>query len=139
MNGDVLTTLDYRELIRNHIASGSDVTIATYRREVKIDFGVIEAGSDDLLTGYVEKPRFDYLVSMGVYCFKSSVLKRLTPGGYCDFPDLVKSLLAEGRAVSSYPFDGYWLDMGRPDDYATAVEEFETRRREFLPDEDASQ
>jgi NDP-sugar pyrophosphorylase family protein len=137
MNGDVLTTMDYRQLIQRHRASGADVTVATYRREVKIDFGVIESDAADMLTGYVEKPRFDYRVSMGVYCFSARVLPRLQPGAYCDFPDLIKQLLAAGRPVASYPFDGYWLDMGRPDDYATAIEEFEARRHEFLTDEAA--
>jgi len=65
MNGDVLTTIDYSKLIAHHRKAGADVTIATYKREVKIDFGVIETNADDLLTGYVEKPRFDYRVSMG--------------------------------------------------------------------------
>jgi NDP-mannose synthase len=135
MNGDVLTTIDYSKLIERHRASRADVTIATYRREVKIDFGVIETDADNMLTGYVEKPRFDYRVSMGIYCFNAAVLERLKPGQYCDFPDLVKQLIAAGRSVASYPFDGYWLDMGRPDDYATAIEEFEARRNEFLPNE----
>jgi len=135
MNGDVLTTIDYGQLIARHRASQADVTIATYRREVKIDFGVIETDADDLLSGYVEKPRFDYRVSMGIYCFQAQVLQRLKAGEHCDFPDLVKSLIAAGRKVASYPFEGYWLDMGRPDDYATAIEEFESRRDEFLPNE----
>jgi NDP-sugar pyrophosphorylase family protein len=138
MNGDVLTTIDHRRLLARHLASDADVTIATYPRQVKIDFGVIETDDNDLLTGYIEKPHFDYQVSMGIYCFKSAVLGRLKPGEYCDFPDLVKSLLAAGRKVASYPFDGYWLDMGRPDDYATAIEEFESRRHEFLPPEPTS-
>lgn len=135
MNGDVLTTMDYRHLFERHRTSDADVTVATYRREVKIDFGVIESDGSDMLTGYVEKPQFDYRVSMGVYCFKTRVLPRLQPGAHCDFPDLIKSLLAAGRPVASFPFNGYWLDMGRPDDYATAIDEFEARRQEFLPDE----
>jgi NDP-mannose synthase len=135
MNGDVLTTMNYGDLIAHHRASEADVTIATYRRQVKIDFGVIETNDDNLLTGYVEKPQFDYRVSMGVYCFNTAVLQRLNHGQHRDFPDLVKDLLAAGRKVASYPFEGYWLDMGRPDDYATAIEEFEARRDEFLPTE----
>lgn len=135
MNGDVLTTLDYADLMRRHRESGAVVTIATYRRHVKIDFGVIETDGANALTGYVEKPSFDYRVSMGVYCFDAAVLDELTPGAHLDFPDLVKRLLAQGRKVASYPFDGYWLDIGRPDDYATAIEEFESRRHEFLPGE----
>lgn len=138
MNGDVLTTLAYAELIARHRESAAAVTIATYRREVKIDFGVIESDpASNLLTRYVEKPSFDYRVSMGVYCFDSKVLGRLQPDVYCDFPDLIKTLLAAGEPVASYPFEGYWLDMGRPDDYATAIEEFESRRSEFLPGEAA--
>jgi NDP-sugar pyrophosphorylase family protein len=136
MNGDVLTTLDYADLIRRHRESTAAVTIATYRREVKIDFGVIESDpASNMLTGYIEKPAFDYRVSMGVYCFDARVLDRLRRDEYCDFPDLIKSLLAAGEPVASYPFDGYWLDMGRPDDYAKAIDEFEARRSEFLPNE----
>ena len=135
MNGDVLTTIDYTKLFTRHRESNAEVTIATYRREVKIDFGVIETDAADLLTGYVEKPRFDYRVSMGIYFFKASVLQDLQPNEYRDFPDLITSLLAARRKVASYPFEGYWLDMGRPDDYAIAIEEFEARRKEFLPGE----
>lgn len=135
MNGDILCTLDYQALIRRHRESGAITTIATYRRQVKIDFGVIETSTDDLLTGYVEKPTFDYRVSMGIYCFDARVLGLLRHNEFRDFPDLVKSLIAAGEKVASYPFDGYWLDIGRPDDYATAIEEFESRRGEFLPGE----
>jgi NDP-mannose synthase len=135
MNGDVLTTLDYRDLIERHRESGAIVTIASYVRQVKIDFGVIEADAANVLTGYVEKPKLDYRVSMGIYVFESEVLRYLRPAEYRDFPDLVKTLVAEGKKVISYPFSGYWLDMGRPDDYARAVEEFESRRAEFLPKE----
>lgn len=138
MNGDVLTTIDYGQLVERHRASGAEITIATYRREVKIDFGVIETDAAGMLSGYVEKPRFDYRVSMGIYCFSPGVLRELRAGDYCDFPDLVKRLVAAGRKVASYPFEGYWLDMGRPDDYATAIEEFESRRHEFLPPEAAT-
>lgn len=135
MNGDVLTTMDYAALIARHRESAAEVTIATYRREVKIDFGVIETDGNDLLSAYVEKPSFDYRVSMGIYCFDARVLRDLKPGEYCDFPDLIKRLISDKRKVASHPFEGYWLDMGRPDDYATAIDEFETRRNEFLPQE----
>jgi NDP-sugar pyrophosphorylase family protein len=133
MNGDILTTLDYRDLIARHRMSGAVATIATYVRQVKIDFGVVEADAADVLTGYVEKPTLDYRVSMGIYVFEPEVLRYLKPGEYRDFPDLIKTLIGERKKVISYPFPGYWLDMGRPDDYARAVEEFEARRSEFLP------
>ena len=135
MNGDILTTLDYSGLVTSHRRSGAVATIASYVRQVKIDFGVIEADPGGCLTGYVEKPTLDYRVSMGIYVFEPEILRYLEPGEYRDFPDLIKTLIAEGKKVMSYPFSGYWLDMGRPDDYARAIEEFESRRHEFLPDE----
>ena len=134
-DGDLLTTLDYQGLIDRHRQSGAAATIATYKREVKIDFGVVEVGDDNLLTGYVEKPAFDYRVSMGIYCFDARVLGLLKHNEYRDFPDLIKTLVAAGDKVASYPFEGYWLDIGRPDDYATAIDEFESRRALFLPEE----
>ncbi|HVF63583.1 MAG TPA: sugar phosphate nucleotidyltransferase [Casimicrobiaceae bacterium] len=138
MNGDVLTTIDYQGFIEYHGRSGAAATIATHRRQVKIDFGVIETGPGDVVTGYVEKPSFDYSVSMGIYCFQSHVLDLLKPREYHDFPDLVKTLVARGDKVAAYTFDGYWLDIGRADDYATAIDEFESRRALFLPEEEGS-
>ena len=135
MNGDVLTDLDYGDIIAHHKKSGAVATIATYERKVKIDFGVIETDEKGLLNDYIEKPEFDYRVSMGVYVFEPEVLKYLKKGARLDFPDLVKILMADNRPVISYPFSGYWLDMGRPDDYERAIDEFEARRSDFLPGE----
>jgi len=134
MNGDILTDLRFEELIRHHRRSGAMATVASYVRDVKIDFGVIETDDGNLLTDYVEKPEFHYRVSMGIYVFEPGVLSFLEPGKYFDFPDLIKLLLSKGLPVASFPFSGYWLDMGRPDDYGRAIEEFESRRGDFLPE-----
>jgi NDP-mannose synthase len=134
MNGDVLTDLDYAALIAFHRAQGAAATIASYEREVKIDFGVIETDGSNYVQDYIEKPSFKYRVSMGVYVFEPHVLRHLKPRQRFDFPDLVKLLIANGEKVASYPFSGYWLDMGRPDDYEKAIDEFENRKHEFLKD-----
>lgn len=133
MNGDVLTTLDYRDLVRAHKEGGAIATVATHQRDVRIDFGVLETDARGRLTEYIEKPTMHYRVSMGVYVFEPRILEYLEPGCHQDFPDLVQELIGNGEQVLSYPFSGYWLDMGRPDDYARAVEEFDSRRRDFLP------
>jgi NDP-sugar pyrophosphorylase family protein len=135
MNGDTLTTLDYAALVRHHRSSGAAATIGTFSRQVKIDFGVIEANAAGTVVDYVEKPTLDYRVSMGIYVFEPAVLRHLEKGVYCDLPTLVRRLLDAGERVAAYPFAGYWLDMGRPDDYGRAIEEFAARRAEFLPDE----
>lgn len=135
MNGDVLTTLDYRALIAHHRANGSVATIASHRRDVRIDLGVIQTDATGRITDYIEKPSYHYLVSMGIYVFEPAVLRQIEPGQRLDFPDLVLRLLAAGERVQSYLFDGYWLDIGRPDDYSQATAEFEQLRKQFLPDE----
>ena len=134
MNGDVLTDLDYSDLLRYHRACGGVATIASYEREVKIDFGVIRTNDANAITEYIEKPSYKYQVSMGIYVFQPEVLKLLKRNERLDFPDLVQLLIARGEKVVSYPFSGYWLDMGRPDDYERAIEEFENRKHEFLRD-----
>lgn len=131
MNGDVLTTLNYRKLIDFHAESGAALTISTHRKPVQIDFGVLTADTDDSVTDYIEKPTLDYRVSMGVYVVDPSVIDFVPRDSYFDFPDLVKSLLAAGKKVSAYPSEDLWLDIGRHDDYERAQEIFNDRRGEF--------
>ncbi len=135
MNGDVLTNLDYRAIVNFHKRQESIVTIATYKREVQVGFGVLEVDEEGFLLGYTEKPTLNYTVSMGIYVVKYDALKYVPEGKHFDLPDLVQTLIERGERVVSYPFGGYWLDIGRPDDYAMAIEEFERRRQEFLPEE----
>jgi NDP-mannose synthase len=132
MNGDVLSTLDYGAFLEDHIASGAAASISTYTRCNKVDFGVVETDADDRVTDYVEKPSQDYLVSMGVYAFSPDVLSHVRAGERLDFPDLVLRLLAAGAFVRSKTFPGYWLDIGRHDDFERAQAEFADRRAEFL-------
>jgi NDP-sugar pyrophosphorylase family protein len=131
-NGDVLTTLNFRDLIRFHKEQNAIATIASHCRQSKIDLGVIQKDGDCRITGYVEKPVYDFLVSMGIYVFEPAVLSYIIPGEYLDFPNLVHKLLAAGERVVAYEFDGYWEDLGRPDDYERASEDFEKRRSQFL-------
>ncbi|MCX7012381.1 MAG: sugar phosphate nucleotidyltransferase [Candidatus Sumerlaeota bacterium] len=132
LNGDLLTNLDFQELIRFHRASAAELTIASYVKKVQIDLGVLELDDRSQLVGYVEKPEKEYRVSMGVYVYEPSVLNRIARGRYLDFPDLVLRLLREKRPVAVYPFDGLWLDIGRIEDYARAQEMFAENRSAFL-------
>jgi NDP-sugar pyrophosphorylase family protein len=133
-NGDVLTTLDLRKLIAFHQAQGAAATIAVHKRQVKIDLGVVQWNGDNCLSGYIEKPTYDYTVSMGIYVFEPRVMQYIPYNQYLDFPDLILKLLAAGERVSGYAFDGYWMDLGRPDDYAQAADDFASMRAEFLPE-----
>ncbi|MEU9578144.1 nucleotidyltransferase family protein [Streptomyces chilikensis] len=131
MNGDVLTDLDYADVLRDHRASGAPLTIATYARKVNIDFGVLTT-DDGRVVGFSEKPSLDYRVSMGVYGLSRSTLEPYTPGLPLGFDELVLDLLAAERQPNAYEFGGYWLDIGRPDDYDRANAEFTVRKQMLL-------
>jgi NDP-sugar pyrophosphorylase family protein len=138
MNGDVLTALDYGELLEAHRTAGNVLTIASHRRVVRTEYGVLHCDREDgnmlNVSGFEEKPEIPYVVSMGVYILEPGALDYVEPGQYLDLPDLVLKLIAEGRQVGSYLYDGYWLDIGRHEDYEKALVEFEQLRPMFLPE-----
>lgn len=135
-NGDVLTTLNLRDLIEFHHQQGGIATIATHHRKVHIDLGVIEVNGDNSIKDYIEKPTISYQVSMGLYIFEPKALAYIEHNQRLDFPDLILRMLKAGERVVAYPFDGYWQDLGRPDDYEQANIDFERMRAEFLPGEE---
>jgi NDP-sugar pyrophosphorylase family protein len=132
MNGDLLTSINYGVMWKYHKERGAIATLASYRREVKIDLGVIESEAG-WVKDYIEKPTYHYAVSTGIYIFEPNVLEFMEHGQQLDLPELVLRLVREGQRVNLYNFDGYWLDIGRHDDYNSAVEEFSTHYAEFLP------
>jgi NDP-sugar pyrophosphorylase family protein len=136
MNGDVLTALNYAELVNVHREEGNLLTIASHRRIVKADYGVLHVddsdGANRQVTGFEEKPEIPYVVSMGVYVLEPRALEFIEEGEYLDLPDLVLRLLERGERVGSHLYDGYWLDIGRHEDYERAIVEFEQLRPMFF-------
>jgi NDP-mannose synthase len=132
MNGDVLTDLDYANLLERHIQWRAPLTVATYQRQVKIDFGTLEA-IDGHIVKFSEKPTLSYGVSMGVYAMSRSTLALYPRNVPFGFDDLVHDLLARRNRPRAYQFNGYWLDIGRPDDYDEANRTFDELRPILLP------
>jgi NDP-sugar pyrophosphorylase family protein len=134
VNGDLLTTLNYRNMHEYHCRHKAAATIGLYEREVKIDFGVIETGKDSELERYTEKPTLRFKVSMGVNVLNPDTIRPyITPNKPLDLPDLMMRLHNDGHRVLCYSEPCYWLDIGRLEDYAKANEVFESREREFIP------
>src|SRR3954453_8789244 len=125
MNGDILTTLDYRALMEHHHRAGTVLTIATQGKRVDIELGVLDI-ADGQVAGFHEKPTLNYNVSMGIYASESRVLDYL-PDGACQFPELVQRLLDAGEAISVYRSDDDWFDIGTIGEYERAVAEVERR------------
>ncbi|SDD80264.1 nucleotidyltransferase family protein [Sporomusa acidovorans] len=128
MNGDILTDINYTDLFQSHLNSGADLTIATYKREAKIDFGVLDINEQKKeIIGFREKPKYHFSVSMGVYVFSRSVLDQVPYYEAYGLDNLVLDMLKSKKKINSYLFDGYWLDIGRPDDYEQANTDIENR------------
>jgi NDP-sugar pyrophosphorylase family protein len=133
MNGDILTDLDFGHLLAVHNRSGSPLTVAIAPRTTRIDFGVLEV-SDQKVVGFTEKPSFTYRVSMGVYGMSREALEPYPEGLALGFDQLVLDLIDGRRPPATYEFDGFWLDIGRPDDYDEANRSFASLRPLLLPD-----
>jgi len=125
MNGDILCDLNYRVFFDAHLAIGGEISVAAFRRHVKIDFGVLCYDVAGKLESFQEKPEYDFDVSMGIYCINRSVIQGLPRGEKYGFDNLMIDSLSANRRVDIRPFDGYWLDIGRPDDYEYADTNFD--------------
>ena len=132
MNGDLLTNIDYSDLMRHHLKSGALSTVSVYTKDVPISLGVLELNGEGNITDYIEKPTLKYKVSMGIYIFNKNILTHIESGKYLDFPDLIKTLIQNDENVSGYMFEGYWMDIGRHEDYSKVLEEFENVKDELL-------
>lgn len=131
MNGDILTDLNFFDFYNNHVVSENMFTISSKTRVQHVDYGVLDT-REGCLTGFSEKPSDVYEVSMGVYMVSQAALQFVPKGEPYGFDNLMVDMLAQGNTVNVEKFEGYWLDIGRPDDYAQAIDEFENMRSRFI-------
>ncbi|MEK6647666.1 MAG: sugar phosphate nucleotidyltransferase [Candidatus Firestonebacteria bacterium] len=132
MNGDVLTNLDFQIFYHYHVSHNHIFTISSYKREQKIEYGVLDINENNKLFGFREKPLVKYDVSMGIYMANRKALEYIPEDTPYGFDQLMLDLIQDNNPASVCRFDGYWLDIGRPDDYLQAIEEFETLKRHFV-------
>ena len=133
MNGDVLTDLDFAGFLDRHAGEQRLFTISASERVQTIDYGVLETSDSGILQGFREKPHLPYLVSMGVYAVSRRILEVIPPGRAYGLDHLMGDLLERGDRVHVDAHRGYWLDIGRGDDYAKAIEDFDNLRERLLP------
>jgi NDP-sugar pyrophosphorylase family protein len=132
MNGDILTDLNYSKFYDNHSENEELFTISSYTREQKIDYGVLETNQSNSLIGFLEKPSKRFEVSMGVYLASKKILNYIPINIPYGFDDLMLELIKNNKSVRVENFNGYWLDIGRPDDYLKAIEEFAEMKKKFI-------
>lgn len=132
MNGDILTNLDYGFFFETHIKNKNIFTISSYQREVKSEFGVLELNDEDTLVGFKEKPIITYDVSMGIYMVSKEAISFIPENTFYGFDHLMLDLMKNKKEIKIQKFNGYWLDIGRPDDYIQAIEEFDKLKERFI-------
>lgn len=134
INGDILTTLNYRRVIAKHLENGAWATIAVAQRELKVGFGVVVPDNEGYLQEYKEKPVIRYQVSMGINVLSFKAISFIPEGQKFDMPDLILRLQQSGQKVQCYTEECYWQDIGLFADYRRASRDFVADRARFLPD-----
>ena len=126
LNGDLLTDLDFSVLFEYHLEKKGLLTVAVHKRKINIDFGVVEVDEEmNVAVGFKEKPDYDLNASMGVYVFNRRLLDYIPDNKPFGFDNLMSLLLTQKQQVHIYQYEGYWLDIGRPDDYEKAIEDID--------------
>ncbi|MFB5191249.1 sugar phosphate nucleotidyltransferase [Alicyclobacillus fastidiosus] len=131
MNCDVLTTLNFRDMMNFHMNGTSLLTIASQKKSVPIEFGVLQTDGSRV-TQFLEKPGRSEHVSMGIYVVSPALIDYIPRDKYYDMPDLILRLLASQQEVRHFENESFWLDVGRPDDFAKAGEVFPRIEAELM-------
>lgn len=119
MNGDVLTKLNYAQLLRHHEGNQFDATMCVREDEHRVPFGVVET-EDKLIINMVEKPTYRYKINTGIYVLSPEIVRSVQPGQRIDMPALLEQHRLTGRRVGTYTSYDYWLDIGQMKDYQKA-------------------
>lgn len=131
MNGDILCDIDYRKFADFHTSRKNDISVATFKRKAKIDYGVIKFQEENAIVGFEEKPEFLFDVSMGIYCINRKILKSIKKETAYGFDNLMHDGINSLLKMQAYPFKGFWLDIGRPDDYDSANENYQKIKKKL--------
>ena len=123
MNGDVLTDLDYEGFFEGHKQSGADFTVSACKTTQKSQFGVIDIDATNQVIGFQEKPEINLIVSMGIYGMGANALSLIPENKPFGFDDLMRVGLAGNLVIKASLHNGYWRDLGTPEDYQKANDE----------------
>ncbi len=132
MNGDILTDLNYKKFFEWHVQNKNDISIATFKRSSKIEFGVLKCNENQEIFEFVEKPEYHFNVSMGVYILNKRVIDALPKNEPYGFDQLMIDGIKKKLKIKSYPHDSYWLDIGRDDDFQQANDDYINNKKKIM-------
>ena len=119
INGDILTRVDYKQMLGFHREQGAALTVAVRQYGMEVPYGVVQCDGERVID-VQEKPTVNFLVNAGIYLLEPTVLELIPPDRRFDMPELIRAAGHDGRRVVSFPVVEYWLDVGRFDDYRQA-------------------
>jgi len=123
-NSDLLTNVDYEHFFLDFIDKGADFSVVTIPYEVKVPYAVLETSNGNVVS-FKEKPTYTYYSNGGVYLMKKEVLKYLPQQTHFNTTDLMEILISKGYKIVSYPLIGYWLDVGKHEDFERAQQDID--------------
>ncbi len=122
-NADILTSVQYNKILESHEKNSADVTCVVRPFQLNVPYGVIEI-SDHKITAITEKPKYDFLVNAGIYVLSPDICKLIKKEEYLDMPDFIKYCMSIGKTIHPFLLHEYWIDVGRPEDYQRANNDF---------------
>lgn len=123
MNSDVLTNIDFAGFFQTFIKSGADMAVATTSYQVEVPYGVLEVDGHNVVNSLKEKPKYTYYSNAGIYLAKKELLTMVPDNEFYNVTDLMEVLISSGKKLVSYPIMGYWLDIGKHEDFKKAQED----------------
>lgn len=122
MNADLLTNIDFEDFYLNYIDKKDSMSVATFNIKIDIPYAVLNT-TDKKINSLIEKPTYVYYSNAGIYLFKKEFTKLIPKNEKYDSTDLIETLIQKGKKVAHYPIRGYWLDIGKPDNYQKAQDD----------------
>jgi NDP-sugar pyrophosphorylase family protein len=119
MNSDLLTNIDFEDFYLTHLEKESDMTVAAVPYHVKVPYAVLET-QDHRVLSFIEKPTYTYYSNGGIYLIEKDLASWVPPNSHYNATDLMQEVIHRNRRLTNYPLLGYWLDIGRHEDFEKA-------------------
>ncbi len=126
MNSDLLTDIDFNGFFQAFLRSGADMAVATTMYSVEVPYGVMEVDNGNFVNALKEKPCYTYYSNAGIYIIKKELLSLVPHNEFYNVTDLMDSIISQGKKLVSFPILGYWLDIGKHNDFVKAQEDIKT-------------
>lgn len=123
MNSDLLTNIDFADFYKAFKEADADMAVAATTYHVDVPYAVLEVDDRQVVKSLKEKPRYTYFSNAGIYLLKKHLLDMIPRGEFFDITDLMEKILSNDKKLITYPINGYWLDIGKHEDFRKAQED----------------